>query len=258
MFTPGRALRAAALAAVVIVPVRLTAQTVAEHLAMGDRDRAGLNAQGALRHYEEALKLDPHSFEALVKATGEAVDLSEFNTDEKERDRLYSVAEQYARRAVEANSADAEAHFQLARALGRKALSVGKRDQVRYAGDVRAEALATLRIEPTHAGALHVMGMWNYNVMSLSGLTRLFAKTFLGGKVFNSANWDDAQKFMEESVAAEPNRIVHHLDLGRVYAARDLKDKAREQYEIVIRATPVEFNDRHYQEEARREIQDVR
>ncbi|HEX9485298.1 MAG TPA: hypothetical protein VF929_11985 [Gemmatimonadaceae bacterium] len=255
---PGRALRAAALAAIVIIPARVAAQSVAEHIALGDRDRAALNAQSALRHYEEALKLDPRSYEALWKATGEAVDLSEFNTDEKERERLYGVAEQYARRAVEANPADAEGHFQLARALGRRALSLGKRDQVRYAGDVRSEALAALRIEPTHAGALHVMGMWNYNVMSLSGLTRLFAKTFLGGKVFNSANWDDAQKFMEESVAAEPARIVHHLDLARVYAARDLNDRAREQYEIALRTAPAEFNDRHYLEEARREIQDVR
>ena len=57
--------------------------------------------------------------------------------DDKERDRLYAVAEQYARRAVEANPNDAEGHFHLARALGRKALSLGKRDQVKYAGDVR-------------------------------------------------------------------------------------------------------------------------
>ena len=66
------------------------------------------------------------------------------------------------------------------------------------------------------------MGMWNYNVMRLSGMTRFMAKTFLGGKVFDSANWDDAQRYMEESVANEPDRLVHHLDLARVYAARGM------------------------------------
>ena len=140
--------------------------------------------------------------------------------------RLYTLAEQYARRAVEANPGDAEGHFNLARALGRRALSLGKRDRVKYAGDVRTHALEALKLNPKHPGALHVMGMWNYNVMSLSGMTRFMAKTFLGGKVFDSANWDDAQRYMEESVAVDPGRLVHHLDLARVYVARDDKTKA--------------------------------
>ena len=107
---------------------------------------------------------------------------------------------------------------------------------------------------PKHPGALHVMGMWNYNVMQLSGMTRFMAKTFLGGKVFDSANWDDAQRYMEESVAADPTRLVHHLDLARVYDARGDKTKSREQYELTLRAARTEFNDRHFQQEAADEM----
>jgi len=239
-------------------PARLSAQSAAEHIALGDKEHAAMNAPSALRHYEEAIKADPKSYEALWKATREAVDVGEYNTDEKERDRLYSEAEQYARRAVEANPNDAEGHFHLARALGRKALSLGKRDQVKYAGDVRTHALEALKLNPKHPGALHVMGMWNYNVMRLSGVTRFMAKTFLGGKVFDSANWDDAQKYMEESVAIEPTRLVHHLDLARVYKARDEKDRARAEYEVVIKGTITEYNDKTYKLEATEEIKDVR
>jgi Tfp pilus assembly protein PilF len=102
------------------------------------------------------------------------------------------------------------------------------------------------------------MGMWNYNVMRLSGMTRFMAKTFLGGRVFDSANWDDAQRYMEEAVANEPNRLVHHLDLARVYAARDENDRARAQYEATIRGTATDYNDRHYQRQASEEIGEVR
>ena len=253
---PRRLLSAAAMTVVVALPV--AAQSAAEHVALGDREHAAMNAPSALRHYEEAMKADPKSYEALWKATREAVDVGEFNASSDERDRLYTVAELYARRAVEANPNDAEGHFHLARALGRRALSLGKRDQVKYAGDVRTHALDALKLNPKHPGALHVMGMWNYNVMRLNGMTRFMAKTFLGGQVFNSANWEDAVRYMEESTALEPGRLVHHLDLARVYEARDMHDKAREQYEATIKGKATEFNDRHFQREAADELKELR
>ena len=256
--TSRRLLGTAAVVALALAPAGLAAQSAMDHVALGDKDHAAMNAPGALRHYEEAAKVDPKSYEALWKSAREAVDVGEYNSDEKERERLYTLAELYARRAAEANPSDAEGHFHLARSLGKKALSLGKRDRVKYAGDVRTHALEALKLNPKHPGALHVMGMWNYNVMSLSGITRFMAKNFLGGKVFDSANWDDAQRYMEESVAIEPNRLVHHLDLARVYKSRDNKDKAREQYDATIKATATEFNDKHYQREASEESKDVR
>jgi tetratricopeptide (TPR) repeat protein len=255
---PRRLLGVAALLVAAAIPARVRAQSAAEHIALGDKDDAALNVTGALKHYEAAINADPKSYEALWKATHAAVDLGEFDANSAERDRLYTTAEQYARRAVEANPNDAEGHFELARALGRRALSLGKRDRVKYAGDVRAHALDALRLSPKHAGANHVMGMWNYNVMRLGGMTRFLAKNLLGGRVFDSANWDDAQRYMEASVATEPNRLVHHLDLARVYAARGNGDKAREQYEATIRGTPHEYNDRRYQVEAAAELKDLR
>jgi tetratricopeptide (TPR) repeat protein len=256
--TPRRLLGAAAVLTLALHPVPVAAQSAAEHIALGDKDHAAMNAGGALQHYETAIKADPKSYEALYKAAREAVDVGEFNASAEERDRLYSTAELYARRAVEANPADAEGHFHLARSLGRKALSLGARDRVKYAGDVRTHALEALKLNPKHPGALHVMGMWNYNVMRLSGMSRFMAKNFLGGRVFDSANWEEAQRYMEESVANEPNRLVHKLDLARVYAARGDKERARVQFEATIRGTATDFNDRHFQRQASEELAEVR
>jgi tetratricopeptide (TPR) repeat protein len=252
--TPRRLVATAVILVLGALPARAVAQSAAEHIALGDREHSAMRAPAALQHYEAAIKSDPTNYEALWKATREAVDVGEFNPSAAERDRMYTLAEQYARRAVDANPNDAEGHFHLARALGRKALSLGKRDQVKYAGDVRTQALEALRLDPKSAGAQHVMGMWNYNVMKLSGVTRFMAKTFLGGKVFDSANWDDAQRYMEQSVANEPDRLVHHLDLARVYVARGMKDQARAQYQATINGKAIEYNDKHFQEEAASEL----
>lgn len=201
---------------------------------------------------------DTTSYAWLVKAANDAVDKAEFNPSEEQRKSLYRSAEQYARHAVTANPNDAEGHFQLARAIGRNALSMGSRDRVKYASVVRNEALAALKLDPKHAGALHVMGVWNAEVMRLSGFTRMIAKNLLGGRVFGEANWDNAQKYLEEAVAVEPDRITHRLDLGMVYADRGMKDKAREQFEWIANAPLVEYNDRNYKEEAARKLKDLR
>ena len=253
---PRRAIGAVAFA-IVALPALAAAQSAADHIAMGDRDHTAMNAPSALHHYQEAMKIEPKSYEALWKATREAVDVGEY-APRAQRDSMYTLAEQYARRAVEANPNDAEGHFHLARALGRKALSLGKKDQVKYAGDVRAHALESLKLDPKHPGALHIMGMWNYNVMKLSGMARFMAKNFLGGKVFGSANWDEAQRYMEQSVAVDPGRLVHHLDLARVYAARGNREKAAQQYEVAIRHARTEYNDAHYQREAEAELKALR
>jgi tetratricopeptide (TPR) repeat protein len=201
---------------------------------------------------------DTNSYDWLVKAAHDAVDRGEFNPSEEQRTALYKNAEQYARRAVAANPNDAEGHFELARAIGRNALTMGTRDRIKYAGVVRDEAIAALKLNANHDGALHVMGVWNAEVMRLNGISRMIAKNFLGGQVFNAASWDSAQTYLEKAVAAAPNRITHHLDLAAVYADRDQIAKAREQYEWIARATPAEYNDAKYKEEAARRMKELR
>jgi tetratricopeptide (TPR) repeat protein len=210
---------------------------------------------GALRAQAAA---DTNSYDWLVKAASDAVDRGEFNPSDEQRTALYKNAEQYARRAVAANPNDAEGHFELARAIGRNALTMGTRDRIKYAGVVRDEAIAALKLNPNHDGAMHIMGVWNAEVMRLNGFSRMIAKNFLGGQVFNAASWDSAATYLEKAVAVAPNRITHHLDLAAVYADRDLNTKAREQYEWIARATPAEYNDAKYKEEAARRLKELR
>ncbi len=226
------------------------AQTAADHIALGDKEYVAMNASAALQHYEAAIQEDPRNYEALWKASRSAVDLGSFNLNDEKRALEFKNAELYARRAVEVNPTDAEGHFNLARALGKNALTQGPRARIKYAGDVRTHALECLKINPKHAGCLHVMGMWNAEVMRLSGFTRMLARNFLGGKIFDSANWGDAKRYMEESVANEPDRIVHHVDLAGVYRDTGDKAKARSEWQIAMKLPNRDYNDRYYKAEA--------
>jgi tetratricopeptide (TPR) repeat protein len=233
------------------------AQSVAARIAQGDSAHAAMSPAFALAHYKAALAVDSTSYEALWKASRDAVDLGEFDANEGQRKEYFSEGEKYARRAVAANPDDAEGHFVLARALGRVALTLGVKQRVNYAKEIRQQALAALAIDSLHPGALHVMGRWNAEIMRLSGFSRFFAKNFLGGDVFSEASWDKAVDYMEKSVKVDPTRLVHHLDLAEIYRDRDAdgdRQRAREQFQLVIDGQALDYNDRFYKQQAEAEV----
>ncbi|MFL5561690.1 MAG: tetratricopeptide repeat protein [Gemmatimonadaceae bacterium] len=233
------------------------AQSVAEHIAAGDSLHAAMNPAAALKHYEAAIAIDPKNYTALTDASRDAVDVAEFDGNKDARFALFRTGEQYARRAIEVNPQGADGHFTLARALGRTALSLGPRDKIKYATDVRAQALEALKIDPNHPGALHVMGMWNAEVMRLSGPTRWIAKNVLGGQVFGSANWKNAVQYMEKAVAVDPTRITHHIDLAEIYRDTGDKTRAREQFQLVLSLPATDYNDRFYKQRAAEDLKDL-
>jgi tetratricopeptide (TPR) repeat protein len=238
------------------VPPAVTASADADtlvrgHIAAGDRAHTAMNAGGALAEYEQALAIDSVNYVALYKAAREAVDLGEFDSSAAARAAFYAKGLAYARRAVTADSVGADGHFHVARALGRQALSVGSKARIQYAKSVRAEALKALAIDSLHPGALHVMGVWNAEIMRLSGIQRFIARNLLGGGILGTASWREAVRYMERSVAVEPQRIVHHLDLARIYADVGDTAKAREQFDLVLSLPAADYNDPHYQKEAR-------
>src|SRR5207253_7915299 len=70
----------------------------------------------------------------------------EFNPSKEQQKALFQNAEHYARRAVAANPNDAEGHFELARAIGKNALTMGARDKVKFAADVREQRSEERRV----------------------------------------------------------------------------------------------------------------
>ncbi len=236
----------------------LNAQTAAEHVAMGDRDYAAMDAPSALARYEKAIAADPESYDAQWRASRSAVDVGSYLPDASRRPAMYANAERYARKAVALRASDAEGHFSLARALGKTALAKSPRDRVKYGTEIHAAALQCLRIAPRHGGCLHVMGMWNAEIMRLNGVSRFMAKNFLGGQIFGSANWTDAVKYMEKSRDNDSARIVHRLDLARIYADVGNTVNARAEYQNVITMTATDFNDRQDKAEAAAEMKKLK
>lgn len=231
----------------------LGAAQAPDHVAMGRAAFDARDPQAALNHFEAALAEDSISYEAAWRAAQAALDIGKQIPDSEKstsRDSLYGLAERYARIAVGANPEEADGHFILAVAIGRSSLTKGKRERVRRATEIRAEALRAIELNPRHDGAYHVLGRWNAEIMRLSGLTRFFAKNFLGGGVFNQASWDHAIEFMTKAVEIDPSIIQHHLDLAEIYVDRKRYVEARQHLEVIASLPLKDVMDPRYKESA--------
>ena len=231
-----------------------------DHIAMG---RAAFDARdpaAALVHFQAALAQDSTNYEANWRGAQAAIDVGKQTPDATKsasRDSMYALAERYARIAVAANPNDADGHFILSVAVGRASLTKGKRERVRRATEIRAEALRAIELRPTHDGAYHVLGRWNAEVMRLSGLTRFFAKSFLGGAVFSQASWEHAIEFMTRAVELDPTIIQHHLDLAEIYIDRKRYSEARQQLEAIAPLPLKDVMDPRYKESALRLLRQI-
>ena len=214
----------------------LLAQSVSDHISMGVAANDAHDPGTALEHFRAALNSDSLNYEANWRAAMTLLDLTELLPDSlrrARRDSLYALAERYATRAVARDSLGADGHFALAAAIGTASVLLDKEARIRRAAIIRREVLKTIALNPRHDGAYHILGRWNAEIMRLSGLSRFFARNFLGAGVFKQASWKKAIAYMEKAVELDPGRIQHHLELARIYSDRKRAADAAAQLHLV-------------------------
>jgi tetratricopeptide (TPR) repeat protein len=230
----------------------LSAQQAADHVALGVAADEAHDLRTALQHFQAALDQDSSNYEANWRGAMTLLTLGEQlqgKGKNPERDSLYAQAEHYSRRAVASDPAGADGHFALAASVGRVSLTMGKKARIRRAAIIRNEAVRALALNPKHDGAYHILGIWNAEIMRISGLSRFFAKNFLGAGVFNQASWAKAIYNMEKAVQLDPGRIYHHLELAEIYADRKRLADAAAQLRLVDSLPEREVMDSVYKRE---------
>ena len=231
----------------------LAGQSVADHVSMGSAAIEAHDLRTGLAHFDAALALDSSDYAANWRAAVALLDQGQQIPDSiksSERDSLYARAEVLARRAVAADSMGPEGHFAVAASVGLASLTRGKQARIRRARIVHDEALRTLQLDPDYDGAYHVLGRWNAEIMRLSGISRFFAKRFLGAGIFGQASWEQAIANLQRAVQLDPARISHRLELARIYADRKRYQEARDQLARIGALPDRELLDPLYREQA--------
>lgn len=194
-------------------------------IAKGDQFDKQLQAKEALEAYLPANKLEPDNVHLLVCIARQYRHLMSDTSSKQEKLRLGNISLQFAERAAALAPNNAEAQLSPAISYGKMLPSMGSRDQVNASPRIKSAVDRALQLDPANDIAWHVLGRWNRVLANISVLKRVLAKA-LYGELPVTTN-EAAEKCLLKAIAINPNRLMHYIELGRVYAQMGRKEEAR-------------------------------
>ncbi len=211
----------------------------------------------ALRLALRVLEEEGEGYEALWRASSFALAVGGVEEAENGRTDFYERAVGYAQRAQAIRPRGINGLYWEVAAVGRLAMGAGPREAAGYADRIREGAMTILEQEPEHAGAHHALGKLYSEIMSVSGLSRFFGRTFVRSAALDEASWTLAEEHLERAALLAPDMILFQLDLARLYRDRRRMDDARRVLEAAARAPLQQPGDRIFQEEARALLREI-
>jgi tetratricopeptide (TPR) repeat protein len=250
----------AVMAAFVVMPSPLTfrnAQVDALAAALRDGDVAfqAFDNEAALLCYQRAFAIDSTDCDVLWKLARSEINRG-ISAPDDEKPRWFASSEGLARQCVALYPDSSEAHFFLAVAIGQMAKVVGGKRRIELSKDVKREAEATLALDPAHAGAMHVLGRWNYEVAGLGWFSKVAAKIVYGG-VPPGASYEQAQAWFERAIAVRPDMPLNRLWLGATLIKVHDYSGAREQLQMCLDLDDVLWDDPLTKAKAAKQLREI-
>jgi tetratricopeptide (TPR) repeat protein len=191
--------------------------------------------QDELRH-RIAANADKSSDPAvLVKLANLYLNLGDDGyTDVEKRRIAYEAGARVAKRALELQNANAEAHYLYAANVGSAAQLRGMMASALTIQDLKYHVTRALELQKDHAPSLHMMGMM---------LEKL--PWVMGG------DSRAALDYLQRAVAADPSYVHARLDLAKAYLKRKDVASARPELHSILEAPPTPAGQNQHEKEAR-------
>jgi len=194
-------------------------------MAKGDVLDKQLKASEALLMYLPAVKLDPKNAELMVRISRQYRHLMSDASDKSEKLRLGHVALDYGERAATLGPKDSDAQLAPAISYGKLLPLLGSKEQVDASPKIKESVDRALELNPKNDTAWHILARWNRVLADINPVKRMLAGALYGGLPVTS--YEAAEKAIQNAISINPNRTMHYIELGRIYAAMGRKDDAK-------------------------------
>jgi len=225
-------------------------------LTQGDAFDAQLDTAHALESYLKAEKLGSTDVGTLNRIARQYALSMNDTASVAEQRQLGEKALGYAKRAVASDPNNAKAQLSAAICYGRLVSLVNTRTKVEYSRLIKQHADAALKLDPTDSYAWHVLGVWNYELAQMGGLTRAIVKVVYGG--IPAASNEEAVRLFRKAVEIAPERVSHHTELGRALLAQGDPSAARTEFEKALALPAKEKDDPESKRRAQAALETLR
>jgi tetratricopeptide (TPR) repeat protein len=215
-------------AVVILLPMAagLHAQSADELIKDGDGYYAKLQAANALRFYLPAEKIEPNNERLLVHISREYRHLMSDAKKPEEKRRLGTIAVEYAKRAAAIEPNDPDAQLAVAISYGKLQPLEGNWDKIQASHIIKDAADKVIKLDPHSDLGWHVLGRWHHELADVSAVRRALAQVVYG-EVLPQSTYEEAAKCYQKAIELNPNRLMHYIELGRVYAQMGRTEEAR-------------------------------
>ncbi|MDD9983769.1 MAG: hypothetical protein OXU81_20835 [Gammaproteobacteria bacterium] len=170
-----------------------------------------------------------------------------FIASKDEKEALFQRAAELARQAVRADPGNADAHLQLAHAIGRHAQTVGSLEAANrgYAAGIREATEAALQLDPEMAAAHLSLGLWHAEIIGAVG-------SFLAYVTYGARARDAVASF-ERALELAPDSKAASLECALGLLALDenkYRERARRLLKRAIEIPTMDAYDRLLDDQA--------
>ena len=204
----------------------IPAESFGDLLKKGKAFEKEFQAEDALPLYLAAEKLEPKNPELLVRIARQYRYLMTDASDTLEKLRLGRLALEYSTRAAACGPKDCDAQLATAITLGKMLQYLPAKQQVAASPQIKESVDKALAVDSHNDTAWHVLGRWNRVLAEVSSAKRLVAGVIYGQ--LPKGSYEEAEQAMKKAIALNPNRLMHYIELGRIYAQTGRKEEARE------------------------------
>jgi len=241
--------------ALAISPAWALAQDLAGFLKAGDDMRDKFDNKGALEQYRQAAAADPNNLDAQTRLAQALVDNGE-DTASKESEQFYLEAVDVATKITQKNPTLAEGHYLLALAYGKLALFRGGNEKVKLSRSVERSGKKALELNPNHANAHILMGVYYREIANLSWILKKFANAFFGG--LPAGTNEDSLQELKKAVEFNTLSVRARYELGKTLDTMGNKKEAAESYKKAAEIPMIDHMDAKYIAEAKLRLRDLR
>src|SRR4051794_32225818 len=217
---------ATAATALLLVNVASGAESADDLMAKGKVFEKKFQAKDALPLYLSAEKQEPKDPELLVHIARQYRYLMTDAPDKAEKLRLGHLALDYSNRAAACGPKNCDAQLAPAITLGKMLPYMPTKDQVSATPQIKESVDKALAIDPKNDTAWHILGRWNRVLAEVNSMKR-----FLGGLIYGQlpkGSYEEAKHAMKKAISLNPDRLMHYIELGRIYAQMGKNEEARQ------------------------------